>query len=497
MRYFPIFLDLQGAPVLLVGGGEIAARKLAVLLRTGAAVAVIATEAIPVIVELAERGALQWHARCFAVADVAGRRLVIAATGDRAVNATVAAAARAIGVPVNVVDDAELSSFIVPAIVDRSPVLVAISSGGVAPMLATRLRARIEALLDDSWGRVAQFADRWRQRIRDAIPDLHVRRRFYDWMLDGPVASAVRAGRAPDADRLLRQRLARGPESTAGLVLLVGAGPGDPELLTLRALRALQQADVILADRLVSAGILERARRDAWVIDVGKSPGGGGMRQQRINRLLVLHARRGRCVVRLKGGDPFIFGRGGEELEYLRRHGTAFEVVPGITAALACAAYAGIPLTHRNHAKGLQFVTAHRGESLDDIDWRGLARPGQTLAIYMGVSQLDTIRDRLVEAGLPSVTPAALVVNGTRPEQRVIVTDLASLPEAAHRHSIDSPAMLFVGNVAGMATRFAWFGRHPIKDECRGSRLKPIARPASVDGEFAFPSMPRATGAMR
>jgi len=452
MRHFPVFLDLQDAPVLIVGDGGVAARKEALVRQSGATVTVVAPD--------------RFEAR-----DVRGMRLVIAATGDARVNAAVASTARAANVPVNVVDDASLSSFIMPAIVDRSPLVVAISTGGAAPVLATQLRARIELLLDESWGRLALFADRWRRRIRGAVPDLGMRRRFYDWLLDGPVAAAVRAGRESDADRLLEARFAGKAETSAGKVMLVGAGPGDPGLLTLRALRALQQADVILTDRLVSAEILGMARREAEIIDVGKQPGGHGARQGRINRLLVVHARRGRAVVRLKGGDPFIFGRGGEELEYLRRHGIAYEVVPGITAALACAAYAGIPLTHRDHAHGLQFVTAHCRESLDRVDWRGLARPGQTLALYMGVAELDAVRDRLIEAGLPPATSAALVENGSRPEQRVIVTELAALADAAHRHGIATPALLIIGEVAGLASRLSWFGREPVVDACRAERV--------------------------
>jgi uroporphyrin-III C-methyltransferase/precorrin-2 dehydrogenase/sirohydrochlorin ferrochelatase len=452
MRHFPVFLDLQDAPVLIVGGGEVAARKEALLRRAGAAMTVVVPD--------------RFEAR-----NVRGMRLVIAATGDAQANAAVAAAARAANVPVNVVDDASLSSFIMPAIVDRSPLVVAISTGGAAPVLATQLRARIESLLDESWGRLALFADRWRRRLRGAVPDLGMRRRFYDWLLDGPVAAAVRAGRESDADRMLESRLAGKEETPAGMVMLVGAGPGDPGLLTLRALRALQRADVILADRLVPAEILGMARREAEIIDVGKQPGGRGARQGRINRLLVVHARRGRVVVRLKGGDPFIFGRGGEELEYLKRHGIAYEVVPGITAALACAAYAGIPLTHRDHSHGLQFVTAHCRESLERVDWRGLARPGQTLAFYMGVAGLEAVRDRLIEAGLPPATPAALVENGSRPEQRVIVTELAALAAAARSHAITTPALLFVGEVTALARQLAWFGHEPIVDACRAERV--------------------------
>jgi uroporphyrin-III C-methyltransferase/precorrin-2 dehydrogenase/sirohydrochlorin ferrochelatase len=446
MRHFPVFLDLQGAPVLIVGGGEVAARKVGLLRSAGALVTIVSPEA-------------------FEPADVRGMRLAIAATSDREVNTAVAAAAREANVPVNVVDDAALSTFIMPAIVDRSPLVIAISSGGAAPVLATRLRARIEAMLDESWGRLAEFADRWRAQIRVALPDLGIRRRFYDWLLDGPVAAAVRAGRETDAERLLEQRLNSNAPAPPGKVSLVGAGPGDPGLLTLHAHRALQQADVILTDRLVSAEILALARREAEVIDVGKTSGGHGARQGRINRLLVVHARRGRAVVRLKGGDPFIFGRGGEELEYLRRHNVAYEVVPGITAALACAAYAGIPLTHRVHAQGLQFVTAHCRDSLDRIDWQGLARPGQSLAFYMGVGELEAVRDRLTMAGLPPATPAALVENGTRPEQRVVVTTLGALPDAAQRQGIVAPAMLFVGEVAAFASRLNWFGESSVLDE--------------------------------
>ena len=473
MQHFPIFLDLRGAPVLIVGGGAVAARKLALLREAGAAMTVVAPEVTPAISALVP-GVVRWHARAFTRADVSGMRIVIAATGDREANARVAATAREANVPVNVVDDAALSTFIVPAIVDRSPLVVAITSGGAAPLLATRLRARIEAMLDESWGRLARFADRWRARIRGALPDLGTRRGFYDWLLDGPVASAVRAGREAQAEQLMEERLASPSKSRPGKVTLVGAGPGDPGLLTLHALRALQQADVILTDRLVSAGILALARREAEIIDVGKSPGRHGARQGRINRLLVVHARRGRAVVRLKGGDPFIFGRGGEELEYLERHGIAYEVVPGITAALACAAYAGIPLTHRDHAQGLQFVTAHCRDSLDRLDWRGLARPGQTLAFYMGVAELERLRDRLIEAGLPPATPSAIVENGTRPEQRVVVTMLAALPDAARRQGIAPPAMLFVGEVARFATRLGWFGGAPVAD------LEPLALPAKA-----------------
>jgi uroporphyrin-III C-methyltransferase/precorrin-2 dehydrogenase/sirohydrochlorin ferrochelatase len=464
VRHFPIFLDLQTAPALVVGGGRVAARKLALLLSAGAAVTVLAPTACPEISARAARGELVWVQRPFEAADVAGMRIVLAATGDAAVNDAVARAARAAGIPVNVADDGQRSSFILPAIVDRTPLLVAVSSGGHAPMLATAVRARLEALLDHSWSRLAQFAERWRGAIRERRPGLAGRRRLYESLLDGPVAQAVRAGREPQADRMLQEALATEAPAPRGFVSLVGAGPGDPELLTLRALRTLQTADVILADRLVGPEILALARREAEVIDVGKAAGGRGASQERINRLLVHHARRGRRVVRLKGGDPLMFGRGGEEAGWLARHGIAFEIVPGITAALGCAAYAGIPLTDRRYAETLHFLTAHGAESVDHIDWRRLAGRRQTIVIYMGVTVAAQVSKHLLAARLPAATPVAIVENGTLPGQRVLLTDLAGLPGSVLAHGVRPPALLIIGETAAEAARLAWFGAPPFVD---------------------------------
>lgn len=464
MRHLPVFLDVQAAPALLVGGGRIAARKLALLRSAGASVTVVAPAACPEIVAQAGRGEVDWHPRGFEARDVAGMRIVFAATDDETVNDVVAAAARAAGTPVNVADDAARSSFILPAIVDRSPLLVAVSSGGAAPMLATAVRARIEGLLDESWSRLAAFADRWRPSIRAARPVLAARRRLYQWLLEGPVAEAVRAGREPEADRLLESALATTAPEPRGFVSLVGAGPGDPELLTLRALRALQSADVILADRLVGPAILARARREAEVVDVGKTAGGPGPSQERINRLLVHHARRGRRVVRLKGGDPLVFGRGGEEAAWLARHGVPFEIVPGITAALGCAAYAGIPLTDRRFAETLHFVTAHGADAVDRIDWKRLAGRRQTLVVYMGVAAAGRVRERLLEARLPATTPVAVVENGTLPGQRVLLTNLTGLESAVAAHAVRSPALLVIGESAAEAARLAWFGSPPVTE---------------------------------
>ena len=468
MRHLPVFLDLQAAPALLVGGGRIAARKLALLRSAGARVTVVAPAACPEIVAQAGRGEIAWHARAFEAGDVAGSRVVFAATDDDSANDAVSRAARAAGIPVNVADDSARSSFILGAIVDRSPLLVAISSGGAAPMLATAVRARLEALLDESWSRLAGFADRWRQAIRRARPAIAARRRLYEWLIEGPVADAVRAGREAEADRLIESALAIQAPEPRGFVSLVGAGPGDPELLTLRALRALQSADVILADRLVGPAILARARREAEVVDVGKTAGGPGESQERINRLLVHHARRGRRVVRLKGGDPLVFGRGGEEADWLVRHGVPFEIVPGITAALGCAAYAGIPLTDRRFAETLHFVTAHGADAADRIDWKRLAGRRQTLVVYMGVAAAARVRERLLQARLPAATPVAIVENGTLPGQRVLLTELAGLESTVAAGDVRSPALLIIGESAAEAARLAWFGEPPI---AQGRRL--------------------------
>ena len=462
MSLYPLFADLTGRTVLIVGGGEVAARKCEALLKAGASVQVGSPD-------LSAR--LQALARTGAITHVSGRYdsswldqawLVVAATDDEATNRRVAADAQARRILINVVDDAALSSFQVPAIIDRSPLIVAISSGGAAPMIARQVRERLETLLDHALGPFVSLLDSARGAIRSRYRDLPARRSFYDRVASGRVWQLLRAGRQRAAEAELQRALQLPEAVRSGHVALVGAGPGDPGLLTLRALRVLNEADVILHDRLVSAEVLELARRDAQRIEVGKQAGNHHTTQEQIHALMLEHARAGRRVVRLKGGDPFIFGRGGEELAFLQDHGISFEVVPGVTAALACAAYSGVPLTHRDHAHSVQFVTAHCKESLDTLDWNALAAPRQTLAIYMGVAQLDGFRDRLIAAGCASATPAVIIENGTRPEQRVIMTTLDALPHAAVAHAVRSPALLIVGEVAALAQTLAWFGAAPI-----------------------------------
>jgi uroporphyrin-III C-methyltransferase/precorrin-2 dehydrogenase/sirohydrochlorin ferrochelatase len=460
MKLYPLFAALKDRTVLVVGGGDVAERKTAALLAAGARVRVVAPTLNARLGQWAAQGHIVHVPGVFAAAALDEVWLVVAATGERDVNAHIAAAAEARRLFVNVVDDAALSSFHVPAVIDRAPLLVAISSGGAAPMLARWLRERLEVLLDHALGPLAALLQRRRGAIRTRHRDLPARRRFYAQLFDGRIWHALRTGNARAAEQELERAL-REPQVATGSVVLVGAGPGDPGLLTLRALRALNEADVILYDRLVDTPILDLARRDSLRIEVGKESGNHRVSQQQIHALLLQHARAGRRVVRLKGGDPFVFGRGGEELEFLRAHGIAYEVVPGITAAIACAAYAGVPLTHREHAQSVRFVTAHCKESLDTLDWRALAAERQTLAIYMGVAQLETLRDNLLAHGRAAATPFALIENGTRPEQRVITGTLAELPAQQRKHNVRAPALLILGEVAALADKLAWFGTTP------------------------------------
>jgi uroporphyrin-III C-methyltransferase / precorrin-2 dehydrogenase / sirohydrochlorin ferrochelatase len=459
MDYFPIFMRLVDQPVLVVGGGEVAARKVELLRRTGARVTIVSPVVAPPVTELLTARIVHVAAE-FAPGHLDGQRLVIAATNRRALNAWVERLATARGIPVNVVDDLELSSFIVPAIVDRSPVVVAVSSSGTAPVLTRRLREKIEALLPASLGRVATIAGRVRARVAARLPSARARRRFWESLFDGPLGRDLDARDESGVRLELEKALARAARSgpPAGAVALVGAGPGDPGLLTIRALRRLQDADVVVYDRLVAPEILELARRDAARVYVGKAAGAHHVPQEGINRLLVDLAQQGKRVCRLKGGDPLTFARGGEELEALAAAGIRYEVVPGITAAAGCAAYAGIPLTHRDHAQAVTYVTGHLQGDAQELDWSTLAKPGQTVVFYMGLAGLEAILARLCEHGSPADWPAAVVERGTQPGQRVITGTLSTLAAKVREARVASPALLIVGEVTRLAERLAWFG---------------------------------------
>lgn len=452
MDYFPAFLDLHGRRCLVVGGGDIALRKARLLAAAGAAVDVVAPEIIPALLEFAERHSMRVKRRNFCITDVAGHWLVISATGDAAVERLVFETATARGVFCNGVDDTSNCSYITPAIVDRSPIVVAISSGGSAPVLARQLRARIEALLPRDFGRLASLARRWREQVAVRIDGLLGRRRFWESVFDGPARDYAIGGYFDAAEREMARLLVdfEGRKVDKGEAWLVGAGPGDPELVTLRALQIMQVADVILHDRLVSDEILALARRDADLISVGKEPGGSNNSQDRINELLVSLVREGKRVCRLKGGDPFIFGRGGEELEALQTAGLPVEVVPGITAAAGCAAVAGIPLTHRDVSQSVAFVAAHGKDSVDALDWPSLARDRQTVVFYMGVKRFPELMNTLIDNGRPPDTPIAIIERGTLPDQRVIRGRLGQLTLLADAQRITSPAILIVGQVASL-----------------------------------------------
>jgi uroporphyrin-III C-methyltransferase/precorrin-2 dehydrogenase/sirohydrochlorin ferrochelatase len=459
MHYFPAFFDLSAQKVLVVGGGEVALRKLALLSRTGAKVTVVAPRILPELNAHAAAGKIGIVLREFVPDDLDGARLVIVATSRRAVNRWIAALSEARGIPVNVVDDRDASRFIVPALIDRDPVLVAISTGGTSPVLARRLRERLEALIPKRLGELSLWLQSLRRTARWRLRDTGARRRYFEHLVDGAAARRYVAGDTHGATSLAQQLLARSGVSPreSGEVTLVGAGPGDPELLTLKALRALQDADVILHDRLVPAAVLDMARRDAKRICVGKAAGGTGSTQAEINALLIEHASRGKRVVRLKGGDPFIFGRGGEELEALRQAQIRFSVIPGITAAAGCAAYAGIPLTHRDHAHSVTFITGHGDSGGREPDYQALAKPGTTAVFYMGLARVAHIAAKFLAHGAPERLPAALIAQGTLENQRVVTGTLATIAEAAACARLESPALLVVGEVVSLHDSLAWF----------------------------------------
>lgn len=460
MNFLPIFLKLAGKRCLVVGGGEVAARKVETLLRAGGEVTVLSPELGGTLAPWVDEGRIAYIRKAFEPTDVADFHLAVSATDRRDVNEAVSRAAGQRGIPVNVVDCPELCSFIFPAIVDRSPVVIAVSTGGASPVLARLVRARLESALPAAYGKLAELAEKFRQRVKEAVREPSRRRRFWERALQGTVADLVFAGREPEAERCLDAMiLTEGQERDAGgFVSLVGAGPGDPDLLTLRALRVMQEAEVVVYDRLVSPEIMRLVRNDAERIYAGKEASRHTLPQDQINALLVDLAKQGKRVVRLKGGDPFIFGRGGEEIETLMEEGIPFQVVPGITAASGCAAYAGIPLTHRDFAQSVTFVTGHlKDGEAGDLDWSRLARPGQTLVIYMGLQRLSRICEALIGHGCAPETPAALVQQGTTRHQRLIVGTVGDLPGLVAQAEVSAPTLIIVGGVVSLHRKLAWF----------------------------------------
>ena len=454
MDYLPIFTKLENRSCLVVGGGNIALRKVHLLLKAGADVTVCAPKFHPSLLEKAENKQLKIIQQTFSTKHLENKWLVIAATNQKVINQQIADAANRLQILVNVVDDPDLSSFIMPSIVDRSPIIVAISSAGKAPVLARLIRERLETLLPMHLGRLAKISGEFRHRVKEVIKNVSLRRRYWEKLFaDGVLGSLLEKGQTDKAIKLMEDNLTA--DITCGDVALVGAGPGDPSLLTLKALQLMQQADVVLYDRLVSSEILDLVRRDAELISVGKHAGNHKVTQSRTNEMLVEYARQGKKVVRLKGGDSFIFGRGGEELEELVAAQIAFQVVPGITAASGCSAYAGIPLTHRDFAQSVTFVTGHRKEGGKELNWQALSISNQTLVVYMGLIQAEEIQTQLLHFGRSPDTPVALINKGTRPEQHVVIGKLSELIQLTG--GIQGPTLIIIGEVVDLADKLSWF----------------------------------------
>ena len=459
MEYLPLFFDLKGQPVLLIGGGDIALRKGRLLTRAGARVRLVAPDIDLEVRELIEHSGGELIQAEYHPSHLSGVRLIVAATDNDEVNCRVHADAVAAGLPVNVVDNPPLCTFIFPAIVDRSPIVIGISSAGKAPVLARNLRAKLETLIPPSYAQLGDLVGRFRGQVKAKFDSVNKRRNFWERVLSGSVAERVFAGQTQAAEQLLQQQIeAADTDHQVGEVYLVGAGPGDPELLTFKALRLMQQADVVLYDALVSPEVLDLCRRDADLIYVGKQRDNHAVPQQGINALLVEHAQAGKRVVRLKGGDPFIFGRGGEELQQLKASGVPFQVVPGITAASACSTYAGIPLTHRDYSQSVKFITGQLKNRTTDLDFAELVGSNQTLVFYMGLHTIDKLSSGLIKAGKSPDTPVAIVSRGTRRDQQVLTGRLDQIAELQSRAQLPAPALIIVGEVVDLHDSLAWFG---------------------------------------
>jgi uroporphyrin-III C-methyltransferase/precorrin-2 dehydrogenase/sirohydrochlorin ferrochelatase len=488
MDYLPIFLDVRQQSCLIVGGGPVAWRKLQHLRQAAATIVIVAPRVIPELETVISNEQMTYHARGFQEADLINQQLVIAATDDRDLNRSIALQAKQRGIPVNVADQPEDCTFIMPAVIDRSPVVVAISTGSASPVLARMIRARLESLVPAGYGRLADLCAHYRDRVKTSLRSQRERRRFWDHILQGGVAERIFSGHTQEAYAMMEQTLDVGfDHDTIGEVYLVGAGPGDPDLLTFRALRLMQQADVVVYDRLVAKPILDMVRRDARHIYVGKERNAHTMRQEEINKLLADLARSGHRVLRLKGGDPFIFGRGGEEIDTLAAQGIPFQVVPGVTAASGCACYGGIPLTHRDHAQSVTFVTGHLKDGTINLNWPQLAQPHQTVVFYMGLIGLPIIVARLLEHGVPEDKPIALVQQGTTQMQKVYDGTLATICQRIADDPPQPPTLIIVGDVVRLRKKLAWF--HTPVDPVRGATTPILPDEHPVDS-FRVDALP-------
>ncbi|UUS61567.1 siroheme synthase CysG [Acinetobacter sp. YH16056_T] len=465
MDIFPISLKLQQQPCLIVGGGRIAYRKAVLLAKAGAQLTVCSPEIEDDLLSLVNKTQGQYlnsiyHESVYQENAIALRqfRLVIAATNDKAVNQAVFEACEAENVLVNSVDDPPHCRFMVPAIIDRSPLVISVASNGTSPVLSRQIRTQLESSIPHGMGKLAEFSGQWRAAVKAKIVNPDERRIFWEDLYASPLKEQVFNDNLTEANRLIEQALLEWKQPK-GEVYLVGAGPGDPELLTLKALRLMQQADVVIYDRLVSQPIMDLCRRDAEKIYVGKARSNHAVPQEGINALLVKYAIEGKRVCRLKGGDPFIFGRGGEEIQELFAAGVAFQVVPGITAASGCSAYAGIPLTHRDYAQSVRFLTGHLKEGSPELPWNELVYQNQTLVLYMGLVGLEKICEKLIAHGQRPDMPVALVSKGTTPEQKVVVGTLADIASKVSEYQIQAPTLTIIGDVVSLREQLQWHER--------------------------------------
>ncbi len=459
MKYLPIFYKVENRQILLVGGGQVALRKAKFLIRARAKIKLIAIEICSELEVLLEDKEHEMYSRAYQSSDINKVSLIVAATNDAAINHLIVEDAAKLNIPVNVVDQPELCSFIFPSIVDRSPLLIAVSTGGNSPVLARLLRARLETFIPSSYGVLTVFLGNFRKRVKKKIHSFSLRMRFWEKVINGPAAELLLAGKEKQARSLVETMLKDFDKEDfiQGEVYLVGAGPGDPDLLTFKALRLMQQADVVLYDRLVSQEILNMTRQDAEKIHVGKERQRHTMEQGEISMLLVVLAQSGKRVLRLKGGDPFIFGRGGEEIEELAMAKIPFQVVPGITAASGCSTYAGIPLTHRDYAQSVTFVTGHLKNNQCDLNWKSLVLEGQTVVIYMGLIGFPFICEQLILHGRPRTTPVALIEQGTTSKQQIHIGTLQTLPEIIKANDVKAPTLFIVGEVVALHEKLAWY----------------------------------------
>ena len=457
MNYLPIFIDITQQPCLVVGGGDIALRKINLLLKANAAVTCVSKECCNGIEKLVKDNKIIRIEKAFEATDINAQVLIVSATDDSDLNAQVSALAKTANIPVNVVDSPDLCSFVMPSIVDRSPIVIAISSAGKAPVLARLIRAKLESTIPHAYGKLAELAGNFRDQVKAKFNNIEDRRYFWEKTFSGIVAEKVFSGKVDEAKADLQAQLDGSTDSGIGEVYLVGGGPGDPDLLTFKALRLMQQADVILYDRLVSDGVMELVRRDAELIYVGKERDNHAVPQGDINQLLVDLAKQGRRVCRLKGGDPFIFGRGGEEIETLAENNIPFQVVPGITAASGCSAYSGIPLTHRDYSQSCRFVTGHLKDGSMNLPWDELAVEQQTIVFYMALVGARHLSEQLISHGMRGDMPVALIEKGTTPDHQVYVTTLSELPDLVENTTIHAPTLIIVGEVVKLREKLNWF----------------------------------------